>query len=102
MAEKKITELPSAGTSPTDSTLVIGQNTRTYKYTFKEFKEGIMTGLPYKAADSGTFIKLKPDGNTNTVDEAGDWKLGIDSDGNFAIDYFDGTSWKNKQKFNKG
>ena len=102
MAEKKIHRLPSTASAPTDSTLMIGQNTDTFQYTFKQIKEGIMTGLPYKTADSGTFIKLKPNGNTNTVDEAGDWKLGIDSSGNFVIDYYDGTSWKNKQKFNKG
>lgn len=99
MADKKITQLPTNAAAPTDATIFIGDDEQTYGYTGAQLKEFLFNGLPY---DSGSFIRFKASGNTLPIDEAGDWRAGINTDGNFAIDYYTGSTWKSKQTYNKG
>ncbi len=99
MADKKIGQLPTNAANPTNSTIFIGNDEQTYGYTGEQLKEFILSGVPYSG---GAFIKFKADGNLLPTDEAGDWKCGINTDGNFTIEYFTGSEWKPKQTYNKG
>jgi len=103
MAEQKIDQLATVSTSTlTSSSRWIAEGTYTYQITGTQLREFVFNAVPYRSSESGAYVKLKANGNTAETPEEGDWRVGIDSSGNLMTDYYDGSSWKNKNKYNKG
>jgi len=51
--------------------------------------------------DEGAWTIKKGPGNTEEEDEEGDWREGVTLDGDWELQYFDGTDWSTIKQYPK-